>query len=143
MGRRLAQWVVAHAPLAVLFKPFELFLAVLCVVSGVPTLLGVIPRPGTLSAQLAPWLVFCWSFLLVAGGLAVIWGIVRRNESVERLGVSVLFPTALAYAVAIFATLGATGLIAACIVAAFGLACGIHAAVLTEAERVRQREAQR
>jgi hypothetical protein len=140
VGRRLAKWVVSHTPLPLLLHPFEVFLAFLCVISGLPMLLQVTPRPNSLEALLPAWLVFTWGVILVSGGLLTLVGTVRRSEPWERSGVGVLGFASVAYSIAIFLAVGVGGSVAGAIVLAFGLACWFRYLTLTEAKRVRDRE---
>jgi hypothetical protein len=133
---RVARWAARHLPLAVLLNPFEIFLGGLCVLSGVPFLLTLSPRPGTLEELLPAWLVFAWGLELVCGGALVVIGVTTERRAVERFGLFLLGPAALVYAIGIIYTARLAGLVAAAIVAAFGLACLLRLVTLTSVRSI-------
>jgi hypothetical protein len=107
--------------------PFELFLLALSFISGIPALLGAAPEPGSIESSLPAWAAVGWSVCLVGGsGLALI-GIYWRQRAagliLEQLGLAFVGVAALVYAVCIVSVIGATGVLSAGIVAAFGAAC--------------------
>jgi hypothetical protein len=141
--RRLLEWLVNRVPNRLLLNPFEMFLGILCVLSGLPILAGVTPKPGSLDALLPSPVVYGWSVLLVIGGVLVVAGVGRaRWQSAELGGLTLLANAAIVYALAITVVLGTAGLVAAAIVAAFGLACIARIAVIVNYRRVVRREAE-
>jgi hypothetical protein len=122
---------VQRLPLPILLYPFDIFLGGLCVLSGIPLLLAYTPQPDSLEALLPTWLVFAWGAELVVGGGTLVVGTVREWRTLQRFGLVLLGPAAIVYAIAIVFTAGRSGLVAAAIVLAFGLACLIKLVTLS------------
>jgi hypothetical protein len=59
---------------------FELFFVLLCVVSGIPLMLGVVSSPQSLEAALPELLIRIWGATLLLGGLVALCGIGLRHE---------------------------------------------------------------
>jgi hypothetical protein len=131
MWERLARTLAQRLPLPILLHPFDIFLGGLCVLSGVPLLLAYTPQPDSLEALLPTWLVFTWGAELVIGGAALVAGVVWEWRTLQRFGLVLLGPAAIVYAIAIMLTAGRSGLVAAAIVLAFGLACLIKLITLS------------
>jgi len=114
--------LLRYIPKSVLQNPFELLLGIMCTFSGVPYLLGNRPN-SKIEANIPPLLIRLWGFNLAVGGIFLIWGLVRNSSLVERAGLSMLGPTAYAYAVMLIAYVGYPSLFSACLIIAFGTAC--------------------
>lgn len=114
------------AGLAVLARtlcPMEVFLLLLCVVSGVASLLSL-GGPDPLSLLLPGWLVLSWRVVLLVGSLAALLGLARLNWLVVRVGYTLLGPAALAYGLALSPYLGSTSVkVSVASLVIFGLAC--------------------
>lgn len=131
MWRHTAQWVAKRFPLPLLLHPFQIFLSALCVVAGLPFLLGFTPEPGSLESLLPSWLVLWWGGNLVVGGGLSFVGVAFGLKVVERLGLALLAPAAFIYGGGILIDAGAQAFIGGAIILAFGMACFIRLAVLT------------
>lgn len=108
--------------------PFQTYLLVLCVVSGVPLIFGRVPA-ASVEALLPEWVAVSWGVSLTGGALLGLIGSYWPRENyataltVERIGLTLTGPAALLYATAIFLITGIDGFIAVGIVAGFGAAC--------------------
>lgn len=133
---RIRRWVRSHLPLFVVQYSFELFVAILCLLAGVPYLLGEVD-PQSLEANLPMPLVTVWGVMLTIGPLAMLAGIYRHYKAthiedvifwqrVEAWGLSVLAYSAYIYAGAVLASSSKDGWIAAILVATFGAVCHIR-----------------
>lgn len=127
--------VVRHVPAALLLHPFELYIATLAAIGGVPLLLGN-PAPESIDALLPVYLARLWGFELVLGSALVLAGLIRPRTTLERRGHTLLAPAAVVYGTAIWTVLGGAGLLAGGILVGFGLACATRAYVLRLAEDV-------
>jgi hypothetical protein len=113
--------------------PFQRYLLALAVVGSLPILLGK-PTAGSIEALLPPAIVLGWGLLLLVGcGIALVGVFWPLREPItpksfvtalflERLGLALVWPTALVYAAIIVILTGVSGLLAAAIVAGFGWA---------------------
>jgi hypothetical protein len=112
--------------------PFQSFLLALCVVSGIPLLLGA-PPAASATALLPSWVVTAWGASLALGAGVAIAGSYwpKRNYAtaltVERIGLVIVGPAALLYAAIITIYTGAAGAVPASIVTGFGVASLIRA----------------
>jgi hypothetical protein len=127
--------VVRHVPQSILLHPFELYLAGVCVLSGVPLLIGE-PAPTSIEALLPPLLVRLWGFELLLGAGLVLFGLLRPRSRLERVGHTLLAPAAVVYGAAIVTVVGVPGVLAGTLVAGFGLASATRGYVLRVAEDV-------
>lgn len=57
---------------------FELFVALLCMVSGLPLAFGIAPSPNSVVATMPTWTHFAWGLSLSLGGLCTVTGILWR-----------------------------------------------------------------
>lgn len=57
---------------------FELLIAYLCVVAGLPLALGA-PPPNSIQRILPSWLVHCWGATLFIGGVLIVLGLALRR----------------------------------------------------------------
>lgn len=120
-----------YLPRGVLAEPFELFLAGIAVLNGVPLLLSDRVRAASIEALLPEWLVVAWGLELLLGGLLTAGGLLGRKPDVERVGLLLLGPAALVYGLAISLVVGLNGgAVASGITTAFGLACLLRAYVI-------------
>lgn len=108
--------------------PFQLFLLALCIVSGLPTLLGANPGPASIEALLPELMVRVWSFMLVVGAAISLIGAALKNRVngilVEQVGLVMVGVAAVFYAFGIFIVIGfQVGAISASIILGFGAAC--------------------
>lgn len=121
-------------------KPFELFLLVMCLISGVGTLLGG-PRPNSIQSELNHAWIVVWALLLTGGGALGLAGLLWRGRSiitaitVEQVGLLAAGGGTAIYAVVVIATAGQRGYFAAGTSLAFSFAC--VARVVTTARYVR------
>jgi len=124
-------------------EPFELFLALAALFSGLSVLLGT-TRPGSLSAQMSPIVLRAWGASLSVGGALTIasrWllagadtaGAVMRALRLEQMGMTLFATTAGMYSIAIMA-IGRAGLAAGPIIIGWSLACAVRTWII-RAER--------
>ena len=108
--------------------PFQTLLLILCLLSGVPQLLGI-TTASSVEATLPTWLGIAWGVILIVGPAVALAGarFWRRNYAtaltMERAGLYLTGAAACVYALCIFALRGVEASMAAAIVLAFGLAC--------------------
>jgi len=129
---------------AMFAEPFEIFLAVAALVSGLSVLAGT-SRPGSLATQLSPWVVRAWGASLSTGGALTLtsrWllagartarGLIRALR-LEQLGMSLFATTAGIYALAIMAV-GRDGLAAGPIIIGWSAACNVRAWIIRTERR--------
>lgn len=107
--------------------PFELFTLYLAFLVALPTVLQIIPEPGSIRALMPAWLSWGWSATLLAGSVTAIAGIYWRNRItgliLEQLGLAGTGVGAAAYAVAVVYIAGTDGLIAGAFCIGFSVAC--------------------
>lgn len=142
LRHRMRSLVLRHVPQSLLLRPFELYVAGLCVLAGAP-LLGGAPSPESIDALLPLFLVRLWGFELMVGAVLVSAGLLYPRTHLERLGHSLLAPAAVTYGVAIVTVVGMKGIIAAAITIGFGLAAATRAMVLRLAEHLIEEAAAR
>lgn len=133
---RFRLWLLAHLPEGVKAEPYAWFLALLCLVSGVPTVLRL-SEPGPIQALLPPTLVTGWGACLIFGGLAMMCGLtsitsipggmhVVTRVPCYRLGLRLLGIASLVYAYAVASVVGMQGLGLAVILVLFAATNGIR-----------------
>lgn len=121
-------------------EPFEIYLAVAALASGLPVLLGV-TAPTSLAHQLTPWVLRAWGAGLVAGAVLTLiarWLLAgARTESgqesaarLEVLGMTIFTGAGAMYATSILAV-GIIGIPAGAFIAAFAGACATRARIIT------------
>jgi hypothetical protein len=133
--------IVRRLPAAMLGDPFEIFIAFLCFISGVPLAIGNV-QPASIEESLPRYLAQAWGIGLVVGSGVVLLGAhlahrelkntrdilsPRRGQEIERLGLLLLGYVAVIYAVAIILVGGIAGVVAASITFGFGLVCWLKA----------------
>lgn len=126
-----------------LVEPFELFLAIAALFSGLSVLLGT-SHPGSLAAHMSPVVLRAWGASLSIGGALTIasrWllagadtaGALIRGLRLEQMGMTLFATTAGMYAIAIMAV-GRAGLAAGPIIVGWSIACTVRALII-RAER--------
>lgn len=113
--------------------PFQRYLLALAVVGSLPILFGE-RTAGSIEATLPPAVVISWGLLLLIGCAIALVGVywpLREPVTpksfvtalfLERLGLALVWPTALVYAGIIVLVVGVPGLLSAAITAGFGWA---------------------
>lgn len=121
-------------------EPFEVYLALLALVSGPSVLLGL-TRPMTLASQVSPWMLRAWGAGLILGAVLTLlarWLIAgaateHGRESaarVEVIAMTIFAGAATMYATSILA-IGAAGIPAASFVGGYAAACATRARIIT------------
>lgn len=107
--------------------PFELYILYLSVLTGLPVLLGITPRPGSINAVLPTWMAFGWSAFLVGGAIVTLAGVYWRERATgliaEQLGLALVGVMSVAYSVCLVYIGGLDVALGAAIVAGFGISC--------------------
>lgn len=113
--------------------PFELFTLLLALLTGLPTVLGAIPRPGTIEDALPNLVPLVWSWVLFLGALCALVGIYWWDRAtgliLEQLGLafvglaSIVYAGCLVWETTDAVDLRQDALIAAAIVFGFGASC--------------------
>jgi hypothetical protein len=137
--------IIFALPPAVIEHPFEIFLAFLCMVAGIPLLLaGPESTPNSIDDLLPVWLVYAWAVALIAGGVCVLLGKFLHWLHVERAGMALLAAGSFVYFLAITVSeVGVfgdgSGLFAAFLNLAFALASAVRYGVIgLTVERIRE-----
>ena len=86
--------------------PFQTYMLVLCVISGLPLLLGHVTA-GSISASLPGWLATTWGAFLLVGSTTALAGSYWRGDyatalTIERIGLIIAGAAGLAYAAVVF-----------------------------------------
>lgn len=111
---------------------FELFVALLCMVTGAPLAFGIAPSPNSIAATLPTWTLFVWGIMLSLGGLCTVAGILWRHINkqqflaglkVEEAGLWMLGSCSAVLALAIGYYVGMAAILTSGIFAALALAC--------------------
>lgn len=121
-------------------EPFEIYLALLALVSG-PSVLFGLTRPSALASQIAPWMLRAWGAALIIGAVLTLlarWLIAgaataHGQESAARIEViamTIFAGAATMYATSILA-IGAVGIPAASFVGGYAAACATRARIIT------------
>lgn len=126
--------------LRILAEPFEVFLAVAALLSGLSVLLGA-AHPAALQTQVSPWMLRAWGVALLSGGTLTMlsrWLMARARTDdqletasrLEKLGMILFATTAAMYGAAIMAV-GRAGLGAGPIILGWSVACAFRAWIIT------------
>lgn len=126
--------------------PFELFTLYMAALVGLPTVLGLSPRPGSIDAELPPVVAFGWSLVLTLTALGALLGIYLPNRVwgllIEQFSLVGVGAAALVYVVCALVSVGGSAGYPAALIAGFGLACLRRAtqlqSVINEVHRVQQ-----
>lgn len=111
---------------------FELLIAFIFAVSGLPLALGVAPNPTSIIAVLPDIARVVWGILLSTGGFLVLWGIIWRHYNpikfvsglyLERAGLYMLGSSTAVFVLAIVVFAGTAGFFAGMTYGAFAAAC--------------------
>lgn len=137
-GRSILPRIARKLPSVVLWQPWGLFVKVLCIFSGITAFFG---PPGSITQALPPTVVLLWNITLVGGASAGLYGLLRPLPQVEVAGLIWLGTASIVYAVAIIASLGLPGFVAAGIVGAFGLAALVRALAVYVSYEIARRAA--
>lgn len=103
-------------------QPFEVYMATLCVIVGVPLILNG-AAPETIEETLPPFLVHLWGLELGAGATLTLFGLGAENDRLERGGLLLLAAASLSYGLILLAFTWPNGRVAAALIIGFGLAC--------------------
>ena len=112
--------------------PFQSYLLTLCVVSGLPLLVGRVAA-GSIAAYLPPALAFAWGLSLCLGSVTALVGSHWRGDyanalTLERMGLLLAGSAGVAYAtVIIFTAPLSAGLVSAGLCLGFGASCIVRA----------------
>lgn len=111
---------------------FELFVALLCMISGLPLAFGVAPSPNSAIAVMPTWTFFAWGVFLSLGGFCTVTGILWRYIDkrqfmvgllIEKAGLFMLMAECLVLAIAVVYYAHGPGSLQAGILVALVLAC--------------------
>jgi hypothetical protein len=131
-------WLIAHLPDPLLARPFEFFVAFLCVLSGATSLFEV-SESEAVASTLEPWVSRAWSAALLLGGTALMAGLISIRMTATgmhvvtrvpayRLGLRLLLVASLVYAGSLLHYIGPTFEVVPLI--AFAGMCGIRLVTL-------------
>jgi hypothetical protein len=128
---------------------FKLFIAFLCMTSGIPLIINAVSAPQVLLVALSTNGVRFWGATLGLGGFLVVFGIFMRHIKarrryvegllIESAGLLSLGPAALVVACLALYVVGTKALFTACLYVAFTLACAARFwAVQVTVKRMRE-----
>lgn len=111
--------------------PFQTFMHLLCVVSGIPLVLGV-ATPNSVRAELPDWIGFMWGLSLLMGSVLALVGSFWQGDytnglTIERIGLIISGAAAAMFGVVLLSFAGAPALVSACLTFGFGIACIVRA----------------
>lgn len=89
---------------SIVLTSVEFFLAILCLIVGLPVLLDPISLslvPGSLATLLPHWMVILWASQMTLGGGTTIAGIVTGDFRIEQIGVLLMLVGAFVYTIAL------------------------------------------
>ncbi len=111
---------------------FELLIAIMCMLTGLPLGFGVAPSPSSIAAVLPTFGQIAWGISLSLGGASVVYGIVWRYFKptqfiaglyIERGGLYMLASSVSCFVIAAVVFAGAPSAFVAAFVGAFVAAC--------------------
>lgn len=113
--------------------PFEVLITLMCLFSGLPMALGILPSPSSVLSTLPVWAIRCWGVMLSVGGLTTIIGLLmshatRNRKFVEGLyieggGMLILGSGALVFGLTIMAAAGMRSIFSVCVYLALTASC--------------------
>lgn len=122
-------------------SPFEFFLLVACMLSGVNGLLNPFKASVSASSVLPEWELYAWYGGLLVGGIIALVGYLRKtlfSLALERTGLILLTAMSLVYSITLVAN-DLTLAFAASFVIAFGVACAFRVRQISlELKRVQE-----
>lgn len=128
-----------HVPWWLIGNPFEAFVAVLCVLGGIPLTLGH-AQPTSIDAILPSLLRHIWGGTLVFGGAFVLMGVtggVRTSRyRYELAGLALLIPASFVYGVCNIVFVGTRGLASAGLLFTFCIGCLFRYALIAQAVHI-------
>lgn len=139
MATRLERWI----PRPLLFHPWELLIAGLCLLSGIPLAAGA-PSPNSINQTMPELVVRLWGGTLAIGGAAIVAGLVLGyirprlltvGWRIERGGLLALACASAVFAAAIMINTGWRGLLPGLTYLMFAVACGIRTVSILLTER--------
>lgn len=127
--RRMPHWLRG----VLMEDQFKLFVAVLCMISGIPLTINAVSAPGSLLVVLAPMGIRLWGISIGLGGFLVVFGILLRHVKarrryieglmIEAAGLIPLGLAALVVAVLAIYVIGTQALFGASVYLMFTFAC--------------------
>jgi hypothetical protein len=106
--------------------PFQLLMLGLVLVTGIPTVFGAAPRPGSINEQLPAWLAFGWALTITVFAAMSLLGVYWRDRAtgliMEQLGLGIVGLGTGVYIVCAVVTVG-TFPISLGITTGFSVAC--------------------
>ncbi len=107
--------------------PFELFALYLAILVSLPTVLGLVPEPGSIREALPAWIATVWAWAMLLGASTALAGVYWRDRAsgliLEQLGLGVFGVTNIIYAGAVLYAVGLSSIIPAAMIGGFGAAC--------------------
>lgn len=110
-------------------SPFELYMLVACIASGVSGLFSPVKTSPAIAKVLPFWEIYFWYGGLILGGsiaFVAVLGKTLTSLYVERVGLTLLTGLCAAYGLAVIATTGYKLAFAVVFVVAFGVACAFR-----------------
>lgn len=107
--------------------PFEIFLLIACVITGIPQLAGA-PAPSSISHSLPVWARLVWAAALGGGGAFALAGMCWPRKTgtgivLEQFGLVAVGNACVFYSACVLVLVGHSGAFPAGLNAAFGIAC--------------------
>lgn len=141
---RLRLFILAKMPRVLIQETFEVFTAILCMVSGLPLVLGEV-EADSVNASLPHLMAQLWGGVLLGGSLLTLIGLIIANATqgpkafhrmisghkIERLGLLALAWAGAIYAASILLAVGLGGFVAAMLILVFACTCLVRAFVLS------------
>lgn len=108
--------------------PFEVFTLYLAFLTGLPTVLDLAPRPGSVDAELPLAVAVGWSFVLTLGAMLALMGIYWKDRItgliMEQLGIGFVGVAAAIYVGTALYAIGWAAAIPGAVLGGFALSCG-------------------
>jgi hypothetical protein len=134
LSNKINDWSIMHLPAAIVARPFECLIALLCFNSGVNILIGQ-STPQSAEVVLRSGFYYGWATSLVVGAVAMAWGLasirwierpvsyIMNNVVPYQFGMRLLALAAFVFGGAILINGGWNGLPAASVTILFGSLC--------------------